>query len=384
MDFSLDADQKLLRDEIVEFCRKELNAGVEERDAAQEFRRDLWLKCGDMGLTGLPVPREYGGVGLDPLSTAIALEAFGYGCRDGGLVFSVCAHLLACVVPLWKHGSEELKQRYLPALASGRSIAVNAMTEPGSGSDAFAMRTKAVLDGDHYRVQGTKTFSSNGPVSDLAVLYAVTDPDKGYHGGTSAFVVERGDGGYQPGQKFVKMGLRTAPIGELVFDDARVPAANMIGGAGAGGVIFQQSMEWERICLVAAHVGAMQRLLESAVEYARTRTAYGQPIGKFQAVAHRIVDMKVRLEAARLMVYKAAARLDQRGARDIGMDASVTKLFVSEALVQSALDAVRVLGGYGFMAEYEVERVLRDSVGGLLYSGTSDIQRNIVAGWLGL
>ncbi len=382
MDFSPSDDQKLLRDEIVAFCRRELNEGAGERDREQTFPLELWRKCGDMGLAGLPVPGEYGGVGLDPLSTALALEAFGYGCSDGGLVFSVCAHLLACVVPIWKHGSEEQKQRWLPDLTCGKRIAVNAITEPGSGSDAFAMTTRAVRDGDGFRIRGTKTFSSNGPVADLAVLYAVTEPGKGYHGGISVFVVERDTPGFEVGQKFEKMGLRTAPISELVFDDCRVGQDALVGELGAGGAIFQQSMEWERICLVAAHVGTMQRLLETAVDYARTRRAFGKPIGKFQAVAHRIVDMKVRLEAARLLTYKAASRLEN--ARDVGMDASLTKLFVSESLVETAMDAVRVLGGYGYMQEYGIERALRDAVGGVLYSGTSEIQRNIVAGWLGL
>ncbi len=382
MDFSPTADQKLFRDEIVAFCRRELNEGAAERDRGQVFPREAWRKCGEMGLTGLPVPREYDGVGLDPLSTALALEAFGYGCRDGGLVFSVCEHLLACVVPIVKYGSEAQKRRWLPGLAVGKLIAVNAISEPGSGSDAFAMTTRAVRDGDGFRIRGTKTFSSNGPVADVALVYAVTDPGRGYHGGVSAFVVESGTPGFAVGQKFEKMGLRSAPISELVFDDARVPEQALLGELGAGGNMFQQSMEWERICLVAAHLGTMQWLLETAVDYARTRKAYGKAIGKFQAVSHRIADMKVRLEAARLLTYKSASRLER--ARDVGLDASVTKLFVSEALVASALDAVRVLGGYGFMQEYEVERALRDAVGGVLYSGTSDIQKNIIAGWLGL
>lgn len=382
MDFVLDENQKLLAKKIVEFARRELNDGVEQRDRDHAFSRELWSKCGTMGLQGLPVDEDLGGVGLDPVSTVVALEAFGYGCRDGGLVFSVCAHLLACVVPIWKHGSDEQKKRLLPKLCSGELIAVNAMTEPDSGSDAFAMSTTAHPDGGDYVLNGNKTFASNGPVADLAVVYAATDPDKGYHGGVTGFVVEREAHGYQVGQTFNKMGLRTAPLSELVFDEVRVPADAMLGGVGAGGTIFGQSMEWERICLVAAHVGSMQRLLETVVEYARTRRAFGKPIGKFQAVAHRIADMKVRLEAARLLTYKAASRLGT--ARDIGMDASITKLFVSESLVASALDAIRVLGGYGYMEEYEVERAMRDAVGGLLYSGTSDIQRNIIASWLGL
>lgn len=382
MDFSLTEEQRILRKEIIRFAEKELNAGARERDREQAFPHDLWLKCGEMGLQGLPVDEEHGGVGADPLTTAIALEALGYGCHDGGLVFSICAHLLACVVPVWKHGTESQKRRYLPGLCSGTLIAVNGMTEPGSGSDAFSMTTRAVRDGDGFLLDGTKVFSSNGPVADLAVIYAVTDPERGYLGGITAFLVGTETPGFQSGQKFEKIGLRSCLIGELVLDGVYVPEEAVLGAVGAGSTLFSQSMEWERICLVAAHVGTMERLLERAVEYARTRTAFGQKIGKFQAVSHRIVDMKVRLEAARLLTYKAASRLDQ--SRDVAMDASLTKLFVSEALVTSALDTVRVFGGYGLMAEYEVERVLRDAIAGTIYSGTNDMQRNIVARWLGL
>ena len=381
MDFSYSEEQRLLRKEIIRFAQSELNEGVRERDRTQTFSRDLWLKCGEMGLQGLPVDEHYGGVGADPLTTAIALEAFGYGCHDGGLVFSVCAHLLACVVPIWLHGSEEQKDRLLPDLCSGKLIAVNGMTEPGSGSDAFSMSTRAVADGDGYRLSGTKTFSSNGPVADLALIYAVTDPDKGYYGGVTAFLVAKGTPGYEAGQKFEKMGLRSCAIGELVLDDVRVSRDDLLGGPGAGTTIFTQSREWERICLVAAHIGKMEWLLEEAVSYAKTRTAFGQRIGKFQAVSHRIANMKVRLEAARWLTYRSASRL---GARDVGLDASVAKLFVSESLLDAAEDAIRVFGGYGFMTEYDVERIFRDAVASTLYSGTNDVQRNIIAGWLGL
>ncbi len=383
MDFSLSEEQTLLRDEIIRFAREQLNEGIEERDRANEFPRELWNKCGEMRLQGLPVPEELGGVELDPLTTAIALEAFGYGCRDGGLVFAVCAHLLACVVPVWKFGTDEQKKKYLPRLASGELIAVNGMTESESGSDAFAMKTRAVPDGEGYRINGTKTFSSNGPVADLAVMYAVTDPDKGYYGGITAFLVETTTPGFQAGQEFHKMGLKTCPIGELVFEDMYVPAEAVLGGVGGGATIFTHSMEWERICLVASHVGAMQRLLEQSIEHARTRKASGHMIGKFQAVSHKIADMRVRLDASRLLTYHAASRLATK-ARDVAIDASVTKLFVSEALVATAMDTVRVLGGSGYMAECEAERTLRDAVGGTLYSGTNEIQRNIIARWLGL
>ena len=190
MDFAYTDEQENLRKEIVRFARQKLNAGVEKRDAEHAFSRENWAAAGEMGLPGLPVPVEYGGLGLDPLSTAIALEAFGYGCEDSGLVFSVCAHLLACVVPIWKNGTEEQKQRWLPRLCSGELIAVNCMSEPGSGSDAFAMATRAVPDGSGWKITGTKTFASNGPVADLALVFAMTDPSKGFNGGCSAVVVE--------------------------------------------------------------------------------------------------------------------------------------------------------------------------------------------------
>lgn len=382
MDFALTEDQQMLRDEIINFAKQELNKNIIERDRAQEFPRDLWLKCGEVGLQGLPVPETYGGAGLDPLSTAIALDALGYGCEDGGLSFSICAHLLACVIPIINHGSEEQKQHYLPKLSNGTLIAVNAMSEPGSGSDAYNMKTRAIREGDGYRINGTKIWSTNGPIADLAVLYAVTDPKKGYYGGTSVFLVDKDTEGFSPGQKFEKMGLRTSPIGEIVIEDMWLPESALLGGEGAGTSIFTQSMEWERVCIGAKHCGTMQRLMEKSASYAREREAFGQKISTYQAVSNKIVDMKVRLEASRLLSYNAATRLDK--ARDVAIDASMTKIFVAESLVQTALDTVQIFGGNGFTTDYEVERSLRDSIGGKIYSGTNEIQRNILAKWLGL
>lgn len=382
MDFSLTDDQQALRNEIIRFAQNELNEGIIERDREQIFPRELWLKCGEMGFLGLAVPEEYGGSGLDPLSTAIALEALGYGCRDGGLVFSICAHLISCLVPIWKYGSEEQKCRYLPDLCSGALIAVNAMTEPGSGSDAFSLSTKAEPVGEGFRINGTKTFCSNGPIADLALVFALTDPQKRTYGGVTAFLVERGTSGFQASKKFDKMGLRTSPLGELSFEDVYVPDNSVLGGVGAGTTIFTYVMDWERICLFATHIGTMERLLEKSIEYARTRKQFGQPIGKFQAVSHRIADMKVMLEAARLLVYKAAWQLDR--ARNVPLEGAITKLFVSESLIKTALDTVQVFGGNGYMTEYEIERALRDAVGSTIYAGTSEVQRNIIARWLGL
>lgn len=382
MDFALSQDQQRLRDEIVRFADQELNRDLLERDRSQAFPRELWRKCGEIGIQGLPVPEAYGGSGVDALTCAIGLEALGYGCKDGGLVFALCAHLLSCVVPLLHFGSEEQKRRYLPGLCDGRLVGVHAMTEPETGSDAFAMRTRAIAEGSGYRIDGTKTFISNATVADVVIVFALTDPAKGFHGGTTAFLVERGAPGFSSPQKFEKMGLRTAPLGELVFDGVRVGPESILGGVGGGAMVFTTAMDWERACLAASHIGAMDRLLEQTVAYARTRRQFGQTIGKFQAVAHRIADMKVQLEAARLLVYRAAWRLDH--SRSASLDASITKLFVSESLVHAALAAVQVHGGYGFMTEYEIERALRDAVGSTIYSGTSEVQRNIIARWLGL
>jgi alkylation response protein AidB-like acyl-CoA dehydrogenase len=382
MDFNLTSEQTLLRDSIVKFARGELNHEVVDRDRAHAFPRELWRQCATVGLLGLPAPEEYGGVGADPLSCAIALEALGYGCRDGGLVFSICAHVLACVVPVSKHGSEAQKDRYLGGLCDGTLIGAHAITEPDSGSDSFAMRLRAERIDGGWRLNGSKTFISNGPVADVIVVFAVTDREKGFHGGITAFLIERGLAGFSAGQEFAKMGLRTSPVGELVFEDAVVPDDAVLGTVGGGASVFGTAMDWERSLLVAAHVGTIERLLETSIAYARTRTQFGQAIGKFQAVAHKIADMKVNLEAARLLVYRTASRLTTT--RSISLDAAVTKLFVSESLVRTALDAVQVHGGYGFMEEYEVARALRDAIGSTLYSGTSEMQRNIIGRWLGL
>ena len=382
MDFSLTDEQVSLRDTVIRFARERLNEGAIQRDRDHAFSRELWRECGKIGIPGLPVPEEFGGSGLDPLSTALTLEALGYACVDGGLVFSLCAHLLSCVVPLWKYGNPEQKHHYLPGLCNGELIGVHAMTEPESGSDAFALKTRAVREGAGFRINGRKTFISNGPVADLVIVFAITDPQKGFHGGVTGFLVEKGAPGFTAGQRFEKMGIRSSPIGELVFDDVYAAPEAVLGGVGGGSTVFTHAMDWERICLFASHIGTMERLLETSIEHARTRSQFGQAIGKFQAISNRIADMKVQLEAARLLTYRAASRLDI--ARTVSMDAAMAKLFVSESLLKAALDTVQIHGGYGYMTEYEVERALRDAVASTIYSGTSEMQRNIIARWMGL
>ena len=382
MDFELSSEQQQIRQTIIDFATKELNNDVIERDRNQKFPHDLWLKCGELGLQGLPVDVEYGGSGFDPVTTAVALEALGYGSKDAGLNFAICAHLLACVVPLWRFGTDEQKKAYLPALCSGHLIAVNGATEHSGGSDVFSMKSTARKTDANYVINGVKIFSSNGPVADIAMIYAMTDPDKGFFGGLSCFVLEK-ESGFSSGQVFEKMGLRTCKIGELLVDDVTVNESKRLGKEGAGGMIFNYSMEWERICIAACHVGTMRRILDETVAYVKERRqGSGGHIGQHQAVSHKLADIKIRLEASRLLVYQAASKLDR--SRSVGLDASMAKVFVSESLVKAAMDCVQTLGGNGYMVEYEMERILRDSVASTIYSGTSEIQRNIIAKWLGL
>lgn len=382
MNFDYSPEQETLRREVIRFARERLNAGVIERDRQQEFSRELWRACGEMGLQGLPVPEALGGSGLDPLTTTIAIEALGYGCTDNGLVFSVCAHLLSCVVPMWRFGNAEQQAKYLPRLCTGELIGIHAMTEPGSGSDSFGLRTRATREGDAWRIDGSKTFISNAPVADVIIVFALTDVTKGYHGGVTAFLMERDTPGLTVSRKIEKMGMRTSPFGELAFDGVTVPDSAILGTLGGGSGIFTHAMDWERIVLFAAHVGQMERLLERGVQYARTRQQGGKAIGKYQAVSHKLADLKVQLEAARLLLYRSATRLDRT--RAVSLDGAMTKLFVSESLVRGAIDVLQVFAGYGYAVEYEVEREVRDALGSRIYSGTSDIQRNIIGSWLRL
>lgn len=382
MDFALTKDQEARRREIVEFARSMLNDGTRQRDESGTFDRQLWQRCAEAGLTGLAIPIEYGGRGLDALSTALALEAFGYGCVDGGLAFAVSAHLLAAAVPLWKYGSETQQRDVLPKLCGGAWVAAIAMTEPESGSDVYALSTRAVADGDGFRLSGAKTLITNAPVADVAIVFAVTDQAKGFHGGITAFLVDLESPGVIRGEPMRSASVRSCAVGDLTFADVLVPTSAVLGGVGGGASVFATAMDWERTCLFATHVGAMERELELAVRQAKTRRQSGQPIGKFQAVAHRLVDMKVRLEAARLLVYRAAWRLDH--SRTPSLAAAMAKLFTSESHLQCSIDALRVFGGKGLEIERGLERSMRDALAGTLYSGTSEIQRNIIARWMGL
>jgi alkylation response protein AidB-like acyl-CoA dehydrogenase len=379
VDFSWTEEQLALKAGAAEFARRELSRDVAGREGA--FSRELWVKCAEFGVQGSFVPEEYGGLGNDLLTTMLIMEGLGFGGRDNGLLFAINAQMWSVEHPLLVAGSEEQKRRYLPGLCRGELIGAHGMTEPDSGSDAYSLRTTAVRHHDGYVLNGTKTLVTNAPVADLAVVFARTGQEAG-RWGVTAFVVEKGTPGFAVSGDIHKMGLRTSPMGELVLTDCFVPAANRLGPEGAGASLFESSMECERSSILGSCLGAMERQLETAARYARDRRQFGQPIGKFQAVSSRLADMRVRLEASRLLLYKVAW-LKQSG-RSAALEAAVAKLFISESFVQSSLDAIRVHGGYGYLTELEVERDLRDAVGSTLYSGTSDIQRNVIARLSGL
>jgi len=381
MDFSWSEEQLAFKRTVIEFAQKELNAGIRERDRRAEFSRQNWQKCAHFGLLGLPIPEAYGGTGTDIMTTMLVMEGLGYGCHDNGLIFALNAQMWSVQLPILGFGSDAQKEKYLPRLCSGELIGAHGMSEPDSGSDAYSLRTRARRVEGGYVLDGSKTFVTSAPVCDLAVVFATVDPTKGQWGVT-AFLVDKGTPGFDTGGDMEKMGLRTAPLGELVLRDCFIPESNRLGAEGAGVSLFNGSMEWERSCILASHVGAMERQLECSIRYARERRQFGQPIGKFQSVGNRIADMKVRLETARLILYKIAW-LKKMG-RPAAMEAAIAKLYLSESFVQSSIEAIGIHGGYGYMTESEIERNLRDAIGGTIYSGTSDIQRTIVARLLGL
>lgn len=381
MDFDLTEEQRSLRDSIVDFARRELNEDVVERDKSATFSREAWRKCADIGLLGLPVPEEYGGAAADATTTMVALEALGYACTDNGLIFSVNAQMWACETPIVRFGTEEQKARFLPGLCDGSLIAAHGMSEPGSGSDAFSLSTTARRNGTSYVLDGSKTFVTNAPESDLFVVFGTIDKELGF-AGVTAFLIEKGTPGLTVGKPLSKMGLRTSPMSELFFDGCEVSEQNVLGRPGGGMLVFDASMTWERGCILASTVGTMERQLERSLAYARERKQFGAPIGSFQAVAHKLVDMKLRLDTARLLLYRLGWLID--AGKPTALESALVKLYLSESYVRSSLDALQVHGGYGYMTEYELERDVRDAIGSRLYSGTSELQYNVAAKSMGL
>jgi alkylation response protein AidB-like acyl-CoA dehydrogenase len=381
VNFELSERQRELQESAVVFARAALGQNMIERDREEQFDHEGWKRCAEFGVLAMPVPEEYGGLGLGLSELLAVMEGLGYGMRDQGLLFSLNAHLWTNTIPILLFGTEDQRRRFLPGLCSGELIGANGASEPGAGSDIFSMRTRAERRGDEYVLNGAKMFVTNAPVADVIVTYATIDQALGATGVT-AFIVDRNTPGVSLSRKLHKMGLRTSPMAEVLFEDCRVPLANRLGREGRGVPVFESSMEWERGCILAAGLGQMRRQLEECLAHARERRQFGQAIGKFQSVANRLVDMKVRLETCRPLVYRIGWLKDQN--RSAVMEAAMAKLHVADCLVKSSLDAVQIFGGYGYMTEQGIERDLRDAVGSSLYSGTSEIQRNIIARCLGL
>lgn len=381
MDFSFTEDQLTFKKSAIEFAELVLNQGNKERERKGEFNQDGWEKCAEFGIQRLPIPEEYGGLGMDILTCVATMEGLGYGCRDSGLLFAINSHIWTCESPILKFGSDYQKTKYLPNLCNGSIKGGHAMTEADAGSDAFSMKCKAEKKGDRYILNGTKMFITNAPIADILLVFAVTDANKGF-AGVSAFIVEKDFPGFSVGRPFEMMGLKTCPLGEVILQDCEVPEENRLGKEGGGAAIFNSEMEWERSCLFATHVGAMAKDIEECIRYVNERQQFGKPIGKNQAISHKIADMQVRLELSRLALYKVAW-LKAQGKR-APIESAIAKLFVSESYVENCMEALQIHGAYGYSAEMGLERNLRDSIAGKIYSGTSEIQRNIIATFLGL
>lgn len=373
-------DQRSLRDGLTAWCDA-LSADHVEHDVNGVFSWDKWKLIRECGILRLPFEERWGGLGQNLLTTMYVLEGLGYGCRNGGLNFSVSTQIVSTGIPLQRFGSEQLKQRYLPRICAGDTIGAHAISEPDGGSDALSMHTRATRADNHFVLNGSKAFVSNGPIADVFLVYARTHPDKGPLGITS-FIVERDTSGFDIGKPIAKMGLRTSPLCELFFDDCRIPLSNVVGRPGAGFLILDYVMKWEILCSFIINIGEMQHRLERCIDYAKTRVQFGQPIGSFQSIAHKIVDMTIGVETARNWLYNTAEKFAKN--ENVTTDIAIGKLLASERNVASAMSAVQIFGGNGYMVEYGLEKDLRNAVAGTIYSGTSEIQRNRIATMLGL
>jgi alkylation response protein AidB-like acyl-CoA dehydrogenase len=380
MRFELDDTHNALYGHFRKLGEEILDNDIADRDRMGEFSRRDWLICAEHGLHGLLLPVEYGGGGHDPVGYVRAMEGMGHGGVDNGLMFSVGAHVLAVEVPIWLFGDEEQRRTYLPGLARGGLVGANAMSEPGSGSDALALVTTAERDGDGYRLNGRKVHVTNAPIADVFVVYATVQPQLGFTGVT-AFLVERDDVGISVRDDDEKMGLRTAPWGVVDLVDCRIPASRRLGAEKQGSTIFARTMSWERALLAAPWLGVLAREIAACTAHARRRRQFGKHIGAFQSVTNRLVDMRIRWEVSRMLTYRAASEL---AAGEPGLFPEIAKLYTSEAAVEVLAHAMQVYGALGYTVAGRVERHLRDAYGATLSSGTSDLQRVIIAGRLGM
>ncbi|MCL6599693.1 MAG: acyl-CoA dehydrogenase [Alicyclobacillus macrosporangiidus] len=374
MDFVLDKEHEQLRALVREFAERELAPGAAERDEEERFDRALFDKMAELGLTGIPWPEEYGGAGMDYLAYVIAVEEISR--VDASMGVCLSAHTSLAGWPIFKFGTEAQKQKYLRPMAEGRWLGAYGLTEPGSGSDAAGMRTTARREGDHYVLNGSKVFITNGGPAEVYVVFALTHPEKRARGVT-AFIVEKGMPGFSIGKKEKKMGIRASTTVELVFDNCRVPVENRLGDEGFGFKIAMMTLDGGRNGIAAQAVGIAQGAFDHARDYALSRRQFGKPIADLQAIQFKLADMATQIEAARLLTYKAAW-LESQGL-PYGQASAMSKVFASDTAMRVTTEAVQIFGGYGYIREYPVERYMRDAKITQIYEGTNEIQRLVIA-----
>jgi alkylation response protein AidB-like acyl-CoA dehydrogenase len=374
MDFELSDEHKQVRDVARQFAEAELGDKIAPYDARHEFPHEIVAKLGPLGFLGVLVPEEYGGSGLDYVSYALIVEELNRG--DASVGITMWAHNSLGTNHINLFASPEQKRRWLPALASGQALGAWGLTEPGSGSDAAALRTRAERDGDEYVLNGSKAFITNASVGKTAVVMARTDPTKGAKG-ISAFVLEKGMPGFSASQPYRKLGLHASDTAELIFEDARVPAANMLGEPGQGFVQAMQVLEGGRIAMAAMAVGIAQAAVDQAAKYMKQRTAFGKTLAEFNGLQGIIADMATEVEVARLLMLRAAWLKDQ--GRPAMHAAAMAKVFASEVAMKAATKAVQIHGGAGYITEFPVERIFRDAKLTEIGEGTSEIQRMVIA-----
>lgn len=374
MNFELSEDHQMMRKMVRDFAEAECAPGAEERDENEEFPMELWKKCGELGLAGITFPEEFGGVGADYLSYAITIEELSR--VDASLGVTISAHSSLCGNPIYIFGTEEQKKKYLIPLATGEKMGAFGLTESMAGSDASGTRTTAVRDGDEYVINGSKIFITNGYYADIYVITAQMDKEKGNRG-IAAFILEKGTPGFTFGKKEKKMGIRSSATYELVFENVRIPAENLLGQEGQGFKVAMTTLDYGRIGIASQALGIAQGAYEQALKYSKERSQFGKTLSQMDVIQFKLADMALEIEAARLLVYQACHYATEH--KPVSKYAAMAKVFASETANKVATQAVQILGGYGYTRDYPVERMMRDAKITEIYEGTSEIQRIVIA-----
>lgn len=377
MNFEFSDEQQAIQKLVREFAEKEIAPTVQERDEKAEFSREIFDKIGELGLCGIFFPEEYGGSDGSYVSYILANEELSK--VDDAVAAGYASSISLCAWPIWKFGTEEQKKEYLTPLAEGTKLGAFGLTEPNAGSDAARQQSTAVRKGDHYILNGSKIFITNGGEADIYVVFAMTDKTKGTKG-ISAFILEKGMEGFTFGKEEQKMGIHASKTRELIFQDVKVPVENLLGEEGKGFKIAMQGLDGGRIGVAAQGLGIAGAALEAAIKYSKEREQFGKPVCKFQSISFMLADMATKLDAARLLVYRAAALKEQ--GKPCTKESCMAKLYATDAAMSIATDAVQILGGYGYIREYPVERLMRDAKITQIYEGTNQIQRLIISGQL--